>query len=89
MTLNYSEIEPKWQKAWADAHVYEPEPDEKKGTLINVPFPYVNTPLHIGHLRTYATTDFHARYKRHRGYNALFPMASTPLAPPYSRSRKE
>jgi leucyl-tRNA synthetase len=75
MTLNYGEIEPKWQKAWAEAHVYEPEPDEKNGKLINVPFPYVNTPLHIGHLRTYATTDFHARYKRHRGYNVLFPMA--------------
>ncbi|MDE1865897.1 MAG: leucine--tRNA ligase [Candidatus Micrarchaeota archaeon] len=75
MALNYAEIEPKWQKAWVEAKVYESEPDERKGILINVPFPYVNTPLHIGHLRTYATTDFHARYKRHRGYNVLFPMA--------------
>lgn len=38
-------------------------------------FPYVNSPLHIGHLRTYTTADILARYKRMRGYNVLFPMA--------------
>ena len=74
MTLNYAEIEPKWQKAWNEAHVYESDPDDRKGVLVTAAFPYVNTPVHIGHIRTYGVTDFYARYKRHRGYNALFPM---------------
>jgi leucyl-tRNA synthetase len=74
MTLNYGEIEPKWQKAWAEAKAYESDPDERKGMLITAAFPYVNAPFHIGHLRTYGITDFLARYKRLRGYNVLFPM---------------
>jgi leucyl-tRNA synthetase len=74
MTLNYGEIEPKWQKAWADAKVYEADLDERKGMLVTAAFPYVNAPFHIGHLRTYGITDFLARYKRMRGHNVLFPM---------------
>ena len=74
MTLNYAAIEPKWQKAWADARVYESDPDDRSGMLVTAAFPYVNTPVHIGHIRTYGVADFYARYKRHRGYNALFPM---------------
>jgi leucyl-tRNA synthetase len=74
MSLNYAEIEPKWQKAWAEAKVYEADPDERKGLLVTAAFPYVNTPVHIGHIRTYGVADLYARYKRHRGFNVLFPM---------------
>ena len=42
--------------------------------MVFAAFPYVNTPLHIGHLRTYGVADALARYKRMRGYNVLFPM---------------
>ena len=42
--------------------------------MVFAAFPYVNTPLHIGHLRTYSITDALARYKRMQGYNVLFPM---------------
>ncbi len=72
--INYKEIEPKWQKAWADAKIFEPDQNGKNPILITAAWPYVNTPPHIGHLRTYGTADFYAKYMRMRGYNALFPM---------------
>lgn len=74
MPIDYKEIEAKWQKAWSDAHAYEPEPDGRKSLMVNAAFPYVNTPLHIGHMRTYGTADIYARYKRMRGFNVLYPM---------------
>jgi leucyl-tRNA synthetase len=73
--INYNEIEAKWQKRWADEKVFEVDPNDKEGLLVTAAFPYVNMPQHIGHLRTYATTDLYARYKRMRGFNVLYPMA--------------
>ncbi|MEM0146845.1 MAG: leucine--tRNA ligase [Candidatus Micrarchaeaceae archaeon] len=73
-TLNFGEIEKRWQKAWAEAKLFEAEPNDKKPFMVYAAFPYVNTPLHIGHLRTYGIADMLARYKRMRGYNVLFPM---------------
>ncbi len=72
--INFREIEEKWQKAWNDAKLFEPEPSDKPAFMVFAAFPYVNTPLHIGHLRTYGIADMLARYKRMRGFNVLFPM---------------
>lgn len=69
-------VESKWQKRWAENHIFEPRPDpSKEKFLITVPWPYTNGPLHVGHGRTYTLADIIARYKRMRGYNVLFPMA--------------
>ncbi len=75
LMIDYTSIEEKWQKAWSDAKLFEAEPNEKKAIMITAALPYVNSPQHIGHLRTYSTADFHARYMRMKGYNVLFPMA--------------
>ncbi len=72
--IDYKEIEAKWQKAWEDARVFEGEVSEKPSYMVTAAWPYVNTPLHIGHLRTFGTADVLARYKRMRGFNALYPM---------------
>ncbi len=72
--MNYAEIEQKWQKAWDDARIFESEVNEKKPYMVFAAFPYTNTALHIGHVRTYGTTDVLARYKRMQGYNVLYPM---------------
>jgi leucyl-tRNA synthetase len=70
------QIEEKWQKRWADAKIFQADPDPKKPKcFITVAYPYPNSPQHIGHARTYTLADVHARYKRMRGYNALLPMA--------------
>jgi leucyl-tRNA synthetase len=72
--IDYKAIEKKWQKEWDDNKVFEGEPNEKESYLVTAAFPYVNTALHIGHLKTYGIADILARYKRMRGYNVLFPM---------------
>ncbi|MEM3841340.1 MAG: leucine--tRNA ligase [Candidatus Micrarchaeaceae archaeon] len=72
--INYGAIESKWQKRWAEAGIYEPEPSDKKPLLVTAAWPYVNMPLHMGHLKTYSVADMYARYMRLRGFNVLYPM---------------
>ena len=74
LMIDYKAIEARWQKAWADAKIFEPEPDDRKGMLVTAAIPYVNSPPHIGHLRTYGTADTYARYMRMRGWNVLYPL---------------
>ncbi|MGD2200058.1 MAG: leucine--tRNA ligase [Candidatus Bathyarchaeota archaeon] len=74
--VDWKNIEEKWRRRWAEAGVFEADPDpEKPKYFITVAYPYPNSPQHIGHGRTYTLTDVHARYRRMQGYNVLFPMA--------------
>ncbi len=73
--MNWREIEPKWQRAWNEAKIFEASPSDKPKFYLTVAFPYVSGPPHVGHGRTYTVPDVIARYKRMRGYNVLFPMA--------------
>ncbi|MBI4143841.1 valine--tRNA ligase [Candidatus Woesearchaeota archaeon] len=41
---------------------------------IDTPPPYVNAPVHIGHVTTYIIMDIIARFKRMKGFNVLFPL---------------
>lgn len=55
--------------------VYEAKPDPSRPKFfITAAFPYPNSPLHLGHARTYTVADVYARYMRMKGYNVLFPM---------------
>ena len=76
MVLDWSSIELKWQRRWAEAKIFESDPDPgKRKYFVTVAYPYPNSPQHIGHGRTYTLADVHARYMRMRGFNVLFPMA--------------
>ncbi len=68
-------IDAKWQEKWQKAGVFEPEIGKKGKFMLTPAFPYPNSPQHIGHGRTYTTTDIYARYLRMKGKNVLFPMA--------------
>jgi leucyl-tRNA synthetase len=70
-----NDIATKWQTVWEENKVYEANPSEKPKKFITVAFPYTNSPLHIGHGRTYITADIYARYLRMKGYNVLLPFA--------------
>ena len=74
MTINWNEIETKWQNKWAESKDFETNPNEKEKKFITVAYPYPNSPQHIGHGRTYTLADVHARFYRMQGYNVLFPM---------------
>jgi len=67
-------IDAKWQKKWAEEGVFAPSAGAGSKFYLTAAFPYPNSPQHIGHGRTYTTTDIYARYQRMRGKNVLFPM---------------
>jgi leucyl-tRNA synthetase len=73
---DFHAVEEKWQKAWSDAKLFEPQVDaDKPKFFLTVPYPYTSGPQHIGHGRTNTIGDVIARYKRMRGFNVLWPMA--------------
>ncbi|MFH0817037.1 MAG: leucine--tRNA ligase, partial [Candidatus Micrarchaeota archaeon] len=60
---------------WEEEKAFQPNIASKKKFYLTAAFPYPNSPQHIGHARTYTTTDIYARFKRMTGHNVLFPMA--------------
>lgn len=73
---NPSEIEPKWQKVWAETGIYQAKEDHKKQkNYILDFFPYPSgASMHVGHVRNYTISDALARFARQRGQNVLHPM---------------
>ena len=74
MEVDWSAIDKKWQKKWAENNDHETNSNDKEKKFITVAYPYPNSPQHIGHGRTYTIADVHSRYLRMKGYNVLFPM---------------
>ena len=68
-------VEPKWQKAWDDAGVFNAQRDESREKYYVLEmFPYPSGRIHMGHVRNYALGDVVARYKAAQGFNVLHPM---------------
>ncbi|MEM9136381.1 MAG: class I tRNA ligase family protein, partial [Cyanobacteria bacterium P01_F01_bin.42] len=77
MESRYSpnEIEPKWQKVWAEHNLDQTPQDTNKPKFYALSmFPYPSGSLHVGHTRNYVITDVIARQKRMQGYRVLQPM---------------
>src|ERR1700722_2763133 len=77
---NPREIEPRWQKGWADEHTWEVSnypaagagQDATSYVLYMLPYPSGEPP--IGHLKKYAVGDAIAHFHRRTGHRVLHPM---------------
>lgn len=72
---NPHDIEPRWQKVWAEEKLYEVTEDTSKPKrYVLEMFPYPSGDIHMGHVSNYTYGDVVARYWRMRGYDVLHPM---------------
>jgi leucyl-tRNA synthetase len=71
-----SEIEPRWQRIWADERTWEVsnEPDERPKSYVLEMLPYPSGEPHIGHLKVYSVGDAVAHFHRRTGRHVLHPM---------------
>ena len=72
----YHEIEPKWQKKWDDAKIFNAVDFSEKPKFYGlVEFPYPSgAGMHVGHIKAYSSIEVVARKRRMQGYNVLFPI---------------
>ena len=72
---NFKDVEPRWQKAWADSESFVAKEDETKPKYFVLEmFPYPSGRLHMGHVRNYTLGDVVARFRKAQGYDVLHPM---------------
>ncbi len=75
--IGYSpqEIEPKWQRIWADRGVMKAGDASPKPKFYDlVMYPYPSGDLTVGHARNYVMGDIIARFKRMQGFEVLHPF---------------
>ena len=72
---NAANVEPRWQKVWAEGDVYRADDNSEKPKFYALEmFPYPSGRIHMGHVRNYAMGDVVARYKKAQGFEVLHPM---------------
>jgi len=72
-----AEIEPRWQKVWADEGTWEVSNDEAAEgptSYVLEMLPYPSGEPHIGHLKVYSVGDAVAHFHRRTGRRVLHPM---------------
>ena len=74
-TYSPTEIEAKWQAAWAKSETFKAiaSADRPKYYVLEM-FPYPSGRIHMGHVRNYTMGDVIARHKLSTGHNVLHPM---------------
>ena len=74
IVYNFSAIEAKWQKFWEENKTFKTPNTSSKPkyyALDMFPFPSGDG-LHVGHPEGYTATDIMSRFKRMKGFEALF-----------------
>ena len=72
-TYSSEEVEKKWYKIWEEGKYFKPRPGKQgEGYCIIMPPPNVTGILHAGHALDITTQDALIRFKRMKGYEALW-----------------
>ena len=72
----FKKIQEKWTKKWASSKIFEANPIKgKKKFFGTIPYPYVNSYLHLGFFYTSMRYEALARFKRMQGQNVLYAQA--------------
>lgn len=70
---NPKDVEDKWYKYWEEYKLFHSEVDDtKESYTIVIPPPNVTGMLHLGHILNNTLQDIFIRYKRMKGFNALW-----------------
>ncbi|MEJ7825794.1 MAG: leucine--tRNA ligase [Solirubrobacteraceae bacterium] len=72
-----AEIEPRWQRVWADEGTWEvanDSSDQRPTSYVLEMLPYPSGEPHIGHLKVYSVGDAVAHFHRRTGRRVLHPM---------------
>jgi len=73
MSINFNEIEKKWNTHWDKEGTYnvKRDPSKPKYYVLDM-FPYPSgAGLHVGHPLGYIASDIYSRYKRMNGFNII------------------
>ncbi|MCG2685786.1 leucine--tRNA ligase, partial [Candidatus Parcubacteria bacterium] len=73
---NPQTIEPKWQKAWREARVFQPDLRRAPKPFYNLMmFPYPSGEgLHVGNMYAFTGSDIYGRFKRMQGFDVFEPI---------------
>lgn len=77
MTLDWHNLEQKWQKQWHNAKLGQAVVQKNKEKFFMIfAYPGISGFLHVGHMRGFSYTDAICRYERLNGKEVLFPVGT-------------